>query len=203
MDYKDLRKIDAENQDYIIGDKLDYCICNLRPISNIGTAGDPALLGDLTRCPLPLSGNVILVGHPEGFAKRFEVCPIIPHHIRDQVVRGRAQEAESHCHSNPTQCRWYMNNLFKPCVHAYGEETRQKILSRRIIYDTSFYEGSSGSAVLNEYGHTIAMHLGGHSYRKGLEKESLVEYALPISTIFDDVKSKKGVEKAKDLFPHC
>ncbi|XP_028406103.1 uncharacterized protein LOC114528633 isoform X2 [Dendronephthya gigantea] len=198
------REIDLGRSPVCFGkaDGLDYIIHHLKPIPQESSTKikQPTPLRLQTRSRIPPKGQVILVGHPDGLDKRFEVCTIVPKENRNESICERVGEAVKCCQSDPSRCR-YKIGPFVSCVHDYSDGILTDNHYRELAYHTSFYEGSSGSPVLNDDGHIIAMHTGGYKYKKGSKKESLMEFGLPIRTIYEDVVAQLGQENATWLFP--
>ncbi|XP_028405897.1 protein FAM111A-like [Dendronephthya gigantea] len=204
------RVIDNRRYPICTGKDLDYTIRFLRlaprqlitikPSNIEPSEASPKPLLLQTRSRIPPKGHVILVGHPDGLDKRFEVCTIVPKENRNESLCERAREAAKCCQSNPSRCR---NKIgpFVSCVHDYGDGILTDNHYRELAYHTSFYDGSSGSPVFNDDGHIIAMHTGGYKYKKGPKRDSLMEFGLPISAIYEDVAKQIGQVKANQLFP--
>ena len=74
----------------------------------------------------------------------------------------------------------------------------------QVAYDTTLFEGSSGSPVFNEDGHIVAIHTQGYPILDNKRKiTSIMEFGVTFAAIFEDIKSKLGVKIAHDLFRYC
>ena len=191
----DEKKIFASNG------KLDYAICFIkRNDSDRSTTTNLTELGRSVRSPLPRDGLVILVGHPESDYKRVEICRILPGYNWHSTLCKRASDAEQYCMQHPEECTDF-NNMSEPCVHIWKARVLQGDHRDQLPYDTSFFEGSSGSPVFNCDGHIVAMHTQGYPFKQGSKKLSLMEFGVTFGAICQDVKERYGIESASYLFP--
>ena len=179
---------------------LDYAVLKLEE-SKVLKGRIP--LGPEVRNVVPNSGIVTIVGHPEGREMFEDVCRIIPRHQSNvtEVLRSRAEKKARHCRKNPATCSDV--NDFAKCVHMYrGRDVSHS--RHQVAYDTTLFEGSSGSPVFNEDGHIVAMHTQGYPIPDNKGKiTSVMEFGVTFAAIFEDVKFKLGNEKAHDILPGC
>ncbi|XP_064869888.1 serine protease FAM111A-like isoform X1 [Oncorhynchus nerka] len=125
-----------------------------------------------------LEGGICIVGHPECGVKKTDPCFIIQHGDRKQAVEKHVRENEEFLH--------VINNRY--FEEKWDIETRLPRDTERITYDTCFFHGASGSPVFNEYCQLIAMHTAGYSYQgKRGKTQSVIEYAIPLSGILEEV----------------
>ncbi|XP_004076307.1 protein FAM111A [Oryzias latipes] len=65
--------------------------------------------------------------------------------------------------------------------------TKYFFADKLLKYESSFFEGSSGSPVFDNHCNVVAMHSGGFTYDKeGMERRAVVEYAQPLHFILED-----------------
>nr|XP_023999434.1 protein FAM111A-like [Salvelinus alpinus] len=124
-----------------------------------------------------LEGGICIIGHPEGGVKKTDPCFIIQHGDRKQAV-------EKHVTEN--------KEFFYVINNRYFEEncdiTHLLRDTEKITYDSCFFHGASGSPVFNEYCQLIAMHTAGYSYQgKRGKTQSIIEYAIPLSGILEEI----------------
>uniref|UniRef100_A0A674CKX0 Protein FAM111A-like n=1 Tax=Salmo trutta TaxID=8032 RepID=A0A674CKX0_SALTR len=137
----------------------------------------PSSLLDTFRFPSP-EGGICIIGHPEGGVKKTDPCFITQYGDRKQAVEKHVTENKEFFH--------VINNR-------YFEEnsdinTRLLTDTEKITYDTCFFHGASGSPVFNEYCQLIAMHTAGYSYQgKRGKTQSIIEYAIPLSGILEEI----------------
>ncbi|XP_028405792.1 protein FAM111A-like [Dendronephthya gigantea] len=183
----------------------DYAILFLKDSPDLNNM---LSLGLLVRLPLPSSGSVVLLGHPEKRPKQIEICQIIPGYKWYRTLCERRNDAimAHDCESNPEECMLNPNNIYSDkiveCIHMYqGKELNPADHSDQIPYDTSFFHGASGSPVFNSYGHIIAMHTMGYPFSQSQKKHSLMEFGITLAAIYDDIIQQEGPTLAFTLFP--
>ena len=79
-----------------------------------------------------------------------------------------------------------------------GVDELDKVFKNSLSYDTSMFEGSSGSPVFDKDGYFVAMHTLGWPNEGG---EQIVEFAVTFKTIFEHLKQLKGADFVAALFP--
>ena len=178
---------------------LDYAICHIKWVDSAVANLEP--LGPFVRSVLPCSGLVILVGHPDSKEKSIEPCHIMPSYNWHATLCKRASEAEGYCDQHPEECSIYNGESVR-CVHIHKHRYLQGHHPDQIPYDTSFFEGSSGSPVLNLDGHIVALHTQGYPFYQSGKEVSLMEFGLTFGAIFRDVKERFGERGAKFFFPN-
>ena len=180
----------------------DYAICVIKWISEDYNEEDITPLGPMVRSALPHDGLVMLVGHPNSKHKSFETCRILPGYNWHSTLCRRGLEAEQFCNEHPEQCLIH-NDRSQRCVHFFRGRYQKELHPDELPYDTSFFEGSSGSPVFNAYGHIVAMHTQGYSFWQNEKKVSLMEFGFTFGAIYRDVEKRWGMRAAKKLFPNC
>ncbi|XP_078020504.1 serine protease FAM111A-like [Epinephelus lanceolatus] len=134
--------------------------------------------------PMPPNGEACLIGHPAGGVKRMDPTCIIEKEKREQAVRD---------HLHP-----YKDSLFivHSISHLIKEQGIENIMmgGRRAenvaTYNTFMYHGSSGSPVFDAHGRVFGLHTAGYTYGFPNHKESVIEFAQPVLTIFEHFVSK-------------
>ena len=72
-------------------------------------------------------------------------------------------------------------------------------LRNHLPYDTSMFEGSSGSPIFDKDGYVIAMHTQGLAAVDGGKR--IMEFGVTFKAIFEDIRQLKGADIAAELFP--
>uniref|UniRef100_A0A3P9IQX3 Serine protease n=1 Tax=Oryzias latipes TaxID=8090 RepID=A0A3P9IQX3_ORYLA len=79
--------------------------------------------------------------------------------------------------------------------------TKYFFADKLLKYESSFFEGSSGSPVFDNHCNVVAMHSGGFTYDKeGMERQAVVEYAQPLHFILEDFIIQMVEGKKIDVF---
>ncbi|XP_035514690.1 protein FAM111A-like [Morone saxatilis] len=114
------------------------------------------------------SGGICIIGHPDGGVKKIVSCLIVPTDNRIQVVE-----------------RHYLEN--KECFHFFQNVAESVEKQRQVLtYESNFYDGSSGSPVINEHCNVVAVHTGGYPYHNARgEKRSVMEYGHSLCSIIE------------------
>ncbi|XP_045050346.2 serine protease FAM111A isoform X2 [Desmodus rotundus] len=155
----------------ICGETLDYAVLELKE------NGQPVPLGLYNGIgPVPLSGLIYIIGHPDGEAKSADACTVIPQGQRVEKYREHLQTQGFDEHMQ--------------FIHMFTQRSFQEMAPRpdMITYDTSFYFGSSGSPVLDSKGSLVAMHSAGfrNYYQPGFS--SIIEFGPTMESILHDIK---------------
>ncbi|XP_037694255.1 protein FAM111A [Choloepus didactylus] len=154
---------------------LDYAVLKLKGSKQKVPLGLYENIG-----PVPRSGLIYIIGHPDGEAKSTDACSIIPLGQREVKYQEyfQATEAES-----------YHGHV--PYIHMYTQRSFQELaLNPSVItYDTTFYFGASGSPVFDSKGRLVAMHMAGfdYDYKK---LHSIIEFGSTMDAILIDIKQK-------------
>ncbi|XP_037014261.2 serine protease FAM111A [Artibeus jamaicensis] len=157
----------------ISDETLDYAVLELKE------NGQPVPLGLYNGIgPVPLSGLIYIIGHPEGEAKSSDACAVIPQGLRAQKYREHlcAQGFDEHMQF----------------IHMFTQRSFQEMAPRTdvITYDTSFYFGSSGSPVFDSNGSLVAMHSAGFRNYYQPKFSSIIEFGPTMESILHDIKQK-------------
>ncbi|KAF6103271.1 family with sequence similarity 111 member A [Phyllostomus discolor] len=162
----------------ISDETLDYAVLELKE------NGQPVPLGLYNgKCPVPLSGLIYIIGHPDGEAKSADACAVIPQAQRAQKFQEYLQAQSFNEHMQG----FYEHMQF---IHMFTQRSFQEMAPRRdvITYDTSFYFGSSGSPIFDSKGLLVAMHSAGfyNNYQPGYS--SIIEFGPTMESILCDIK---------------
>uniref|UniRef100_A0A673JXJ7 Protein FAM111A-like n=2 Tax=Sinocyclocheilus rhinocerous TaxID=307959 RepID=A0A673JXJ7_9TELE len=139
--------------------RLDFALLELDAVDEI--KGRPELLSYYSPGPPPKSGEMCIVGHPDGGIKKTDPCFIIE--------RENLQEAaDKHISENVN----FIHVMTQKSV-----EDKWDVYENQINYNSCFFHGSSGSPVFDEHCYLIGVHTGGYVYpgEKGRTR-SIVEY---------------------------
>ncbi|XP_058874880.1 serine protease FAM111B-like [Acipenser ruthenus] len=153
--------------------KLDYALLEL----DQGSAPLPPAL--ITRLGVPpTSGGVCIIGHPSGDVKKIDPCSVIKFEERQDKKKRHIEENEE------SKCRVQVITRYS------FEELRDE---KRLSYDTCFYDGASGSPVLNDKLQLVAMHTGGYLYQLSTKKkQSVIEFGTHMTVILKNVLHHKA-----------
>ncbi|XP_066217435.1 serine protease FAM111B [Saccopteryx leptura] len=158
---------------------LDYAILKLK---ENGNGFPPGLFGHIS--PLPPSGLVCLIGHPDGQVKEIDECVVISRKKRlERYAENQQREV-----FGPHAAIYDAVSMFTP--RSFPRVARS---SDTLTYDTCFSSGSSGSPVFNASGRVVAMHSLGDFYERGGKVHALIEYGYSMESILCDVKEKNEI----------
>ena len=108
--------------------------------------------------PVTESGQICIIGHPDGKVKMMDPCVTIPHSEREQhvlCVTGRYI---------------FTSEVMDEYIHTY---------------ESCFYYGSSGSPVFDHNFKVVSMHTGGFPDEQ--KPGFVLEYSLPLSRIIEQI----------------
>ncbi|KAL3967167.1 uncharacterized protein ACER0C_030675 [Sarotherodon galilaeus] len=149
---------------FVGDDKLDYVILKLET-----EKVPPGLLKRFG--PVPSDGEACVVGHPGGGVKKMSPTWVVEKERREHAENNEnVEDCEEFC----SLCE--MNQQIKndPYENIY------------VTYNTLMYHGSSGSPVFDADGRVFGLHSGGFFYGFPNLSESVIEYAFPLLTIFEN-----------------
>uniref|UniRef100_A0A3Q0T3C6 Serine protease n=1 Tax=Amphilophus citrinellus TaxID=61819 RepID=A0A3Q0T3C6_AMPCI len=149
---------------FVGNNELDYAILKLE------TEKVPA--GLLKRFgPLPSDGEACIVGHPAGGVKKMDPTCIIEKEKREEAVNKNLED--------------YKECFITLCAinQAIKNDPYENI---HVNYNTFMYHGASGSPVFDAHGRVFGLHTGGFFYGFPKAGESMIEYAFPLLTIFEN-----------------
>ncbi|KAK2100410.1 hypothetical protein P7K49_021758 [Saguinus oedipus] len=154
----------------IYSEELDYVVLKLK---ENGQQVPMELYNEIA--PVPLSGLIHIIGHPNGEKKQTDACVVIPQDQRAEECQERVKAKEA---ASPEY------------VHMYTQRSFQKIVANRdvITYDTEFFFGASGSPVFDAKGSLVAMHAAGFAYKYQNETCSIIEFGSTMESILYDIK---------------
>ncbi|GAB1302236.1 Serine protease FAM111A [Apodemus speciosus] len=164
-----------------ISDKnLDYAVLKLKENGQEVPAGLYNGIG-----PVPLSGLIYIIGHPEGEKKSIDGCTVVPQYNRKRRCEENFQAREEAGFCFPTTF-----------IHMYTQRSFQEMLhnSDVITYDTTFC-GSSGSPVFDSNGSLVAMHAAGitciYEGRVSNIISNIIEFGSTMESILANIKQNE------------
>lgn len=162
----------------ISGVDLDYAVLKLK---ENGQKVPKGLYNGIA--PIPLSGLIYIIGHPNGEKKSTDACTVVPQAEREKKCQEHIQARKAEV------CQYSL-----PYIHMYTQSSFQEIAHNAdvITYDTSFYFGSSGSPVFDSYGSLVAMHTAGFAYEYQHEISSIIEFGSAMKSILLDIKKNNS-----------
>uniref|UniRef100_A0A3Q0RSY7 Serine protease n=1 Tax=Amphilophus citrinellus TaxID=61819 RepID=A0A3Q0RSY7_AMPCI len=149
---------------FVGNNELDYAILKLET-----EKVPPGLLKRFG--PLPSDGEACIVGHPARGVKKLDPTCIIEKEKREEAVNKNSED--------------YKEYFITLCAinQAIKNDPYENI---RVNYNTFMYRGSSGSPVFDAHGQVFGLHTGGFFYGFPKAGESMIEYAFPLLTIFEN-----------------
>lgn len=187
----------AHSNIYCSEGELDYAILELNPEGQKSNQTQTRKIkvppGLLKKCgPLPTNGEACIIGHPAGGLKKMDPTCIIEKEDRVKAIDD---------HLNP-----YKNTIFT--LHSISQLIKDQGIENIIMggqkaekvvtYNTFMYHGSSGSPVFDNHCRVFGLHTAGFVYGFP-NKESVIEYAQPLLTIFEHFVSKLKKRKDEEL----
>lgn len=140
--------------------------------------------------PIPSSGLIYIIGHPNGEKKHTDACVVIPQGEREKKCQEKFQSRAA------TGCG------YAEFIHMYTQRSFHEMLQNPdvITYDTTFFFGSSGSPVFDSNGSLVAMHAAGTTCLLPHEMAHIIEFGPAMKAILSDIKQKHE-EWYNDVFP--
>ncbi|KAM9723282.1 serine protease FAM111A-like isoform 2-T3 [Menidia menidia] len=142
--------------------------------------------------PMPKSGQACLLGHPAGEVKKMDPTSIIE-------LENRGKAVNDHFAS-------YGNSLFiLDLIKSIEDQGIADILvggskAEQVgTYHTFMYHGASGSPVFDAQCRVFGLHTGGYCYDLPLHKDSVIEFAQGLLTIFESFVSNLEKSGNKQL----
>uniref|UniRef100_A0AAZ1XMU1 Serine protease n=1 Tax=Oreochromis aureus TaxID=47969 RepID=A0AAZ1XMU1_OREAU len=155
--------------------------------------------------PLPANGEACIIGHPAGGVKKMDPTCII-----ETDKRGQAIDEHLYQYKNLVIIKTISDWLKKHGIDEIliGGSKAGKVAT----YHTFMYHGASGSPVFDGLGRVFGLHTAGYICDSVNSDESVIEYAIPLLTIFENFVGNlkeseneellKKVEKAAKRNPH-
>ncbi|XP_012667890.1 protein FAM111A [Otolemur garnettii] len=156
----------------IVDKTLDYAVLKLK---ENGQEVPVQLYNGIS--PLPSTGLIHIIGHPQGEIKFRDACAVIPQCQRAKKCQERAEATKTE------------NGQY---VHMFTQRSFKKIVDNPdvITYDTSFFFGASGSPVFDSKGSLVAMHAAGFHYTYQNDIRSIIEFGSSMESIIVDIKQR-------------
>uniref|UniRef100_A0A3P9DT73 Reverse transcriptase domain-containing protein n=1 Tax=Maylandia zebra TaxID=106582 RepID=A0A3P9DT73_9CICH len=164
----------AENTFTDFDADLDYAVLEAQNIKV-----PPGLLSEFG--PLPANGEACIIGHPAGGVKKMDPTCIIEIEKREQAIVEHLSQ--------------YKNLLI---IKTISDWLKEHGINDILIggckagkvgtYHTFMYHGASGSPVFNGLGKVFGLHTAGYVCDSVNSDESVIEYAIPLLTIFENFK---------------
>lgn len=161
-----------------ISDKsLDYAVLELRENGQEVPAGLYNGIG-----PVPLSGLIYIIGHPDGEKKSTDGCTVVPqgHRVKKCQEKFQAREEANYC----------ISASFFPI---YTQRSFHEMFRNHdvVTYDTTFFGGSSGSPVFDSNGSLVAMHAAGITCTDQNGVSNIIEFGFTMESILANIKQNK------------
>ncbi|XP_045711437.1 serine protease FAM111A-like [Phyllostomus hastatus] len=164
----------------ISDESLDYAVLELKENGRPVPSGLYNGIG-----PVPLSGLIYIIGHPDREAKSIDGCAIVPQSQRVEKYQQHLPPQDSNEHMQGFD--EHMEFIRMLTQRSFEEMAPRTDV---ITYDTSFYFGSSGSPVFDSYGSLVAMHSAGFRNYYHSEFSSIIEFGPTMESILHDIKQK-------------
>lgn len=161
----------------ISNESLDYAVLELRENGQEVPAGLYNGIG-----PVPLSGLIYLIGHPDGEKKSTDGCAVVPQSHRGQKCKENFQERE--------KANYWISTSFFPI---YTQRSFHEVFHNHdvVTYDTTFFGGSSGSPVFDSNGSLVAMHAAGITCTDQNGVFNIIEFGFTMESILANIKQTK------------
>ncbi|XP_073696785.1 serine protease FAM111A-like [Garra rufa] len=164
--------------------RLDFALLELDDVQEDDEiTGRPDLLQFYKPGPLPNSGGICIVGHPEGGIKRMDPCFLIGKENLEKAEDKHKSENSDFIHVMTHQSFVDQWDIYK----------------NQITYDSCFFHGSSGSPVFDEDCCLIGVHTGGYEYPIGKSKRSIMEYAFSMQPILESIITQAKKMERSDI----
>ncbi|XP_030609644.1 protein FAM111A-like [Archocentrus centrarchus] len=157
-------KMKVKAKVFVGNNELDYAILKLET-----EKVPPGLLKRFG--PLPSDGEACIVGHPAGGVKKLDPTCIIEKEKREEAVNKNLEN-----YRDDFIAIYELNQAIK-------NDPYENI---HVNYNTFMYHGASGSPVFDAHGRVFGLHTGGFFYGFPKADESVIEYAFPLLTIFEN-----------------
>lgn len=161
----------------ISDERLDYAVLKLRENGQEVPAGLYNGIG-----PVPHSGLIYIIGHPDGEKKSTDGCAVVPQGHRGKKCQENFQARE--------EANYWISTSFFPI---YTQRSFHEVLHNHdvVTYDTTFFGGSSGSPVFDSNGSLVAMHAAGITCPDQNGVFNIIEFGFTMESILANIKQNK------------
>ena len=164
--------------------QLDYIFLELNR-----NLTDHTPLGPVVRNRAVHEGLVTVIGYPQKRELLEETCVIVKHYLWRHKLLERLRIKQP-------PATW-----IDPCLHMCKANIMSEKYKNMLPYDTSLFQGSSGSPVFDMKGHIVAMHTQGYMLNTREKKYSMMEFGIHFHTICEDIRRRYQVD-VKEIFPN-
>ncbi len=147
----------------------------------------PPLLKSYSKDNSTTTGEICIVGHPNGDVKKTDHCFII------------GKENRQHAETEHVSA----NMKLYPIMTQQSMKEKLSFSKNQITYNSCFFHGSSGSPVFDRKCRLIGIHTGGFPYiGEGGNIRSVMEYAFAMQPILDKIKTLAEYKKRNDILEY-
>ena len=134
-------------------------------------------------------GLVTVIGYPQNRELLEETCVIVKHYLWRHKLLERLRV-------NRPPVAW-----IDPCLHMCKTDIMSEKYENRLPYDTSLFQGSSGSPVFDMNGHIVAMHTQGYLLNIQGKTHSMMEFGIHFRAICEHIRRSYHVD-VREIFPN-
>ncbi|KAK9975291.1 hypothetical protein ABG768_023344 [Culter alburnus] len=146
----------------------------------------PRLLKSYSKDNCTTTGEICIVGHPNGEVKKTDPCFIIAKENRQKAEMEHISE----------------NINFYHFMTQSSMKEKWSFSKNHMTYHSCFFHGSSGSPVFDRKCRLIGIHTGGYVYQGEKGYRSVMEYAYAIQPILDKIQNLAEKNKRTDILEY-